>query len=92
MAVNDFSNEMYEFMGEVSREVLKEHPTLDFSEEQATELELGLFSMSWGLFQITKSGVNVFEKVLAGDGAFQLNLHMIKRFLHSWFSSKNSIP
>ncbi|AMO57756.1 hypothetical protein GZ77_13330 [Endozoicomonas montiporae] len=83
-SINDFSNDMYAWMKVISKEILDQHPTLQHTEELALELELGLFSCTWGLFQIKESGFQVFDRVLSGDNAYEMHKRQIKRFFASW--------
>ena len=83
-AINDFSNEMYAWMKVVSKDILEQHPALNYSEELALEFELGLFAATWGLFQIKESGFQVFDKVLSGEKAYRMHRQHIKRFFASW--------
>ncbi|MCW7551104.1 TetR/AcrR family transcriptional regulator [Endozoicomonas gorgoniicola] len=84
IAINEFSNEMYSWMKVISKELLEQHPTLDYSEELALELELGLFACTWGLFQIKESGFEVFNKVLSPEKSYAMHKRQIKRFFTSW--------
>ena len=84
LSINEFSNEMYAWMKVISKELLKQHPTLGYSEQLALELELGLFACTWGLFQIKESGFEVFSKVLSADQAYEMHKRQIKRFFTSW--------
>lgn len=83
-AINDFSNEMYAWMKAISKQLIEEHPSLEYSEELALQLELGLFACAWGLFQIKESGFKVFDKVLLGVEAHAMLRQQIRHFFKSW--------
>ena len=84
LAMNEFRNEVYAWMKLICKELLEQHSTLDYSEELALELELGLFACTWGLFQIKESGFEVFNKVLSAEKAYAMHKRQIKRFFSSW--------
>ncbi|MET4695683.1 TetR/AcrR family transcriptional regulator [Endozoicomonas lisbonensis] len=83
-AINEFSNEMYAWMNTVSKQALEQHPSLPYCDDLALELELGLVSCMWGLYQIKESGFEVFGTVLSGDNAYSILKRNIKRFFSSW--------
>ena len=83
-AMNQFSNEMYDWMKAISKTLLEQHPTLDYSETLALEVEIGLFACAWGLYGIKESGFQVFDQVLEGEQAFALHRRQIKRFFANW--------
>ena len=58
---NDFCNEMYDSVKLISKDIINKYSSLEFTEELALQLEIGIFSTCLGLFQIKESGFKVFE-------------------------------
>ena len=86
-SLNQYADEMYDWMQSISREVLKDiHPQASM-DDKTLEFELGIFSSCLGMQQIKESGISIFEPVFANRGDIEKYINLLKRFFNSWHIS-----
>lgn len=82
--VNELSEYFHRVSIHLSKDALTQIPNIECSDENASEMEVGLFGLTLGLYQIKESGFETFANYFKQDKGLRQLINLIERYLAGW--------